>query len=48
MLASTVIVIRWVFATWVFRASGRLYPTLGLELGIGDWVFTTLGIEEVG
>ena len=30
------IVIRWVFATWVLRASGRLYPTLELELGIGD------------
>ena len=33
----------WVFATWVFRASGRLYPTLELELGIGD-----LGIHDVG
>ena len=28
------IVISWVFATWVFRASGRQYPTLELELGI--------------
>ena len=37
------IVIRWVFATWIFRASGRLYPTLELELGIGD-----LGIHDDG
>ena len=31
------------YPTWVFRASGRLYPTLELELGIGD-----LGIHDVG
>ena len=37
------IVIRWVFATWVFRESGRLYQTLELELGIGD-----LGVHDVG